>query len=612
VEYEVSFGQISKPARAAVGPTFRLAVLGDFSAGASAGRSDAGKPLASRKPLRVDFDSFESVMERLDISLAISLDETEGTSTIQIRSLDDFHPDQLVESLPIFEQLLQLRRNLQNRASFQRAAKEVLSWSDETPLLPSHHRRSRGVAIATDRRLSDFARLTGRAAEKEADTDSLIRRLVGPYIQKSADPRQDALIARVDAAIAAVMRRILHHADFQALESLWRGIDLLVRRVDTGTKMQIVLYDVSAEELAADIASTNELTSSALYRMLVEQPLLDADQGPLSMIIGLYQFEAVPPHADLLGRIAKIVAAAGAPFFAGVGQDLLQVPLRDWHPLSRQAWDALRALPEAAYLGLATPRFLLRLPYGKKTDPIDAFAFEEFTRQEGLSGMLWGHPGLLVANLTAETWRRSSDKMQLGTVATVADLPVFVYTDDDGDQIALPCTERLFSERQADHIIGTGVNPIVSLRGRPEVRIGGFKAVAGNVLAGRWAPIDLASAQAVAHDASNTQPEELITTVTPAIPQDQDTEADSSELDALLNDLSGVTSDPPAADTASETAISTEAAAITEPEEVIAETMAEQPADDLDALLASLNPEPAAADESATEPDLDALLASLK
>ena len=61
-------------------------------------------------------------------------------------------------------------------------------------------------------------------------------------------------------------------------------------------------------------------------------------------------------------------------------------------------------------------------------------------------------------------------------------------TTQDGDQVALPCTERLFTERVAAQVSAVGVMPIVSLRGRPEVRIASFGSVAGRGLAGRWAP----------------------------------------------------------------------------------------------------------------------------
>ena len=129
----------------------------------------------------------------------------------------------------------------------------------------------------------------------------------------ATDSRQDALVARVDAALSDAMRRVLHHPEFQSAEALWRGVEMLVRGLETGARLQIVLYDITAEELAADLAATDDLRDTALYSLLVEQPRQDADAGPLAFAAGLYGFELSPPHADLLGRIAQLAAAAGTP-----------------------------------------------------------------------------------------------------------------------------------------------------------------------------------------------------------------------------------------------------------------------------------------------------------
>ena len=330
MRYEVSFGSISRAPRAAsAGAKFRLALLGDFSGRANAGRLETGAALAARKPIKVDVDNLDDVIARMQLSLALPLAEDDGAVVGADRSLDDFHPDQLAENVELFEQLLDLRRNLGSRAGFDRAAKEVLSWSGEAPL-PRAPRKARGAAVATDRKLSDFARLIGRPAAadaEEASVDDLMRRLVGPFVQPARDARQEQLIARVDEALSAAMRRVLHHPDFQAAEAIWRGVEFLVRRIETGARMEIVLYDVSAEELAADLAATDALEETGLYGMLVEQPALDAHQGALSAMIGLYGFELTPPHADLLGRVAQVAAAAGAPFLAGIGPDALQDPV---------------------------------------------------------------------------------------------------------------------------------------------------------------------------------------------------------------------------------------------------------------------------------------------
>ena len=604
MDYAVSFGRLDQATRAAPGPVFRLALLGDFSGRAARGVLETGEKLASRKPLKVDVDNLDAVLARLAPAITIPLGD-EGTVEVQIAEMDDFHPDQLVEALPVFEQLLQLRRNLMSRAGFDRASKEVLSWAGAEPLPPPESRKPRGGAIATDRKLSDFARLTGRPAAAEADTDDLIRRLVGPYIVAKTDSRQEALVARVDAALSDAMRRVLHSPEFQSAEALWRGVEMLVRRIETGAQLQIVLYDISAEELAADLAAADDLKDSALYSALVEQPALDEQAGPLSFLAGLYGFELSPPHADLLARVAQIAAAAGAPFVASIGPDPLRTPEHEWHPLIRAAWKELRALPAAAYLGLAAPRFLLRIPYGKKTDPIDAFAFEEFTRQDGLSGMLWGNPALLMGMLAAQSWKEKGQTMTLGDKAVVGDLAVYVVTDSDGDQVALPCTERLFTERAAAGIVATGVNPVVSIRGRPEVRMAGFASLAGPSLAGRWAPIGAKPAAPAAKPAAAVPG----TAAAPEPESRAEPAAEMADLDALMSSLD---TQAPSATAADEDEVDLDAllSSLDTPEPAAPEAAAGE--DDLDALLASLSAEPPAAEPDETEADLDALLASLK
>ncbi len=74
---------------------------------------------------------------------------------------------------------------------------------------------------------------------------------------------------------------------------------------------------------------------------------------------------------------------------------------------------------------LISGRFLLRHPYGKKTDPIDRFDREEFMPQEGLSGILWGNAAILADLLVRQTAHQQGlAKMDLGSefAALLADL----------------------------------------------------------------------------------------------------------------------------------------------------------------------------------------------
>lgn len=551
--YEFNFGAMGSlpPARAGKGSeVFRLAILGDFSARANRGEIAVGEALAARKPLRVDVDNLEDVLQRLRVKLNLDIGGDEGTIEVELNTLDSFQPDELYDNLEIFSQLAGLRQRLQNRSTFAKAAQEMQSWKglalpDETA---GGRPKPRGSVLATDCKLSDFARLIERTEQEERpeiSIDALLRQVVAPHVVPAKDPKQDVLVAAVDAAISDMMRRVLHHPDFQATEGLWRSIDFLVRRLETGVNLKLVLYDLTAEELAADLSAASNLQDTGLYQLLVEQPALDAQQGPVSAIVGNYLFEQTPPHAELLGRMAKIAAAAQAPFIASIGTECLKkVDPEDVSALITDSWAALKALPEACYLALTVPRFLLRNPYGQRTDPIDRFEFEEFTPQYGVRGMLWGQSSILAGLLLGLTFTKQGfKKMSLGSILGVGDMPFYYYTDADGDQVALPCTERLISSSTADYVGSQRFVPVLSIRGRPEVRLGGFQSLAGKPLAGPWAPVTITpSGEVMAAPAAKPAPppaEAAAPAPAPAPETPAPAEAGAeADLDALLAALS--------------------------------------------------------------------------
>ena len=332
------------------------------------------------------------------------------------------------------------------------------------------------------------------------------------------------------------------------------------------------------------MSKADALENSGLYKLLVEQPAMDASQGPFAVVIGNYLFEQTPPHAELLGRIAKIVARTQTAFIAGVGTSCLDTKPADLHPLIKESWDALAGMPESAYVGLVVPRLMLRNPYGEGTDPIDSFDFEEFTPQAGLSGMLWGNSAVIAGLLLGATFSQQGDKMKPGSVLSIGEMPFYFYTDSDGDQTALPCTERMLSSRMAELVSKHRFMPMLSIKGQPEVRLGGFGSLAGGVLGGAWKPVTESSDAAPAE--AEAPAEEKAEENAEAAETTEEAPADSAET----------------------------------PAETAAEPAAETPASDpeLDKLLAELNPEPAAeeakTEEAATpeaEPEVDPELAKL-
>lgn len=587
----------------------RIAILGDFSARACAGRLDTGSDLARRKPIAVEFDSLEDALARLDVQLQLPLGE-QGSVELRFPDLDAFHPDQLYRDLEVFSHLGGLRKQLNNTATFAKAAAQVQAWAGgNAPKVSRTSRRSkaRGASPAIDGKLSDFARLTGlpSVADTAATSiDNLVRGIVGPFIVAAPNPQKDALVAAVDQGLSDAMRAVLHHADFQNLESLWRGLDLVLRRLETGPMLQVHLIDVSAEELAADLSAHDDLADTALYQWMVEQPSQDKNGG-YALACGLFHFEATPPHVELLGRIARIAQQAAAPFVTGMGIDGLTDRRKPPHPLVAEALHALQSLPAASHLSLMAPRFMLRHPYGKRTDPISVFDFEEFTPEAGLRGMLWGHPALLAAVAFAGPGGMGID-----------DLPFYHFKDAHGDTIALPCTERMVHTDAATSLREWGITPVLAHKGAPEVRLAGLDAVTGRPLGQAGvAPsrprvsIDTRVTTGTGKGTGMTVSAQFKKPAAPA-PSAEDRYASSADdapastasgdddLDALLASLdAGGSSDSPAP----------------------ADSGGGSGDDDLDALLASLGGDdapsseaPASNDDEGMDPELAALLASLE
>jgi type VI secretion system protein ImpC len=128
------------------------------------------------------------------------------------------------------------------------------------------------------------------------------------------------------------------------------------------------------------------------------------------------------------------------------------------------AWRTLREQEDARYLALCMPRYLARLPYGARTDPLDAFAFEEDTHGPDASKLLWGNPAYAFAANVARAfvlygWCSRIRGIDRGGI--VEDLPVLHHPTADGDVDRRTVTEICLSERREAELSGCGLIPLV-------------------------------------------------------------------------------------------------------------------------------------------------------
>lgn len=491
---------------------FRILILGDFSGPDKPGLSGSNQPPAGWRPMEVDRDNFDEVMAKIKPEFRLQLTESESdTVTIRFAELDDYHPDALYERLEVFQKFKQIRSKLDNPRTVEAAAKEVRSWMpaeieiapQPVPPKPEPAKAPSGAADTAGLLDQILDASQGRPAETTPAADSTewsayLRTIVKPYLVPRDDPQQAELESVVDAAAAALMRIIMHHPNFQALESAWRALHFLVYRLETDVRLKLYLLDISKVELAAGLSAAEDLRTTGIYKLLVEQTVETSGGEPWAVMAGNYTFERTRQDAVLLGRMAKIAAAAGAPFIAAAHPNLLgcdslaQTPdPDDWQTTTDEAgdaaWQALQKLPQTAYLGLVLPRFLLRLPYGADTVPLNQFDFEEMADGSNHDDYLWGNPCFACVCLLGQAFSIYGWNLRPGAVQDINNLPMHVFRKA-GETRTKPCAEVLLTERAAEIILDKGVMPLLSFRDQDKVRLARFQspALPPMPLAGRW------------------------------------------------------------------------------------------------------------------------------
>jgi type VI secretion system protein ImpC len=497
LEFEYGLGGGDKPRRVETSP-FVMMVLGDFGADTNR-KHDQDPAWLMQVPVRkVDIDNIDQLWRIFAPKLEIDI---EGVSvTLEPADLDDFHPDQLYRSQPLFAELRQLRQRLLEPSTSSDALAEVLGSRGGS------EDEAEAAAFADAPKTGEtgdnmFERLLGERRAQPSPVvaassrlDSLLRNVVGPHIVHAPDPKVDTAIEAVDKAIAESMRRILHHPDFQAIEGAWRSLYSLVQQTEIGEELQLRVCNVSKTSLLNGLpASAGAIENCGLYQLLVGRFRRAADDEGFSVLLCDYYFGGGVDDIALLASLGTLAEAHGAAVIGGAESELVgshslvrQPSYHDWSQQDNPFWRQLRESPVAGRIGLALPRILGRLPYGGETDPISSFDFEEIDSNVH-EKFLWVNPTLYCARLLADSFAQAGWDMNPDDNTDIEDLPAYNYKED-GERKMLPCAELFLPERSAEAILGMGLMPIVSFRSRDMAKILRFQSIAKPVtaLAGPW------------------------------------------------------------------------------------------------------------------------------
>ncbi len=272
IEFDFNFSTRGEKSRPEETDPMQILVLGDFS---NTPASRQSKPLAERRIHSVDIDNLDTLSGTLAPELELQLEEG-LTVPITFSTPDDFHPDSLYQRLNAFDELRDISKRLSNNQTFPEAAAQLRAiqspGSTETPNKDT-------APVTREEDNSTFERLLGRSAETGASQSgqhahSAVQRLIADAIKDQVVPEakaeQGIYEAAADESISKLMRLILQHPEFKALEALWRGLEFLIRRCELDENLKLFVCDISRDELMEDVQQAgNDLAHSGLFQRLV-------------------------------------------------------------------------------------------------------------------------------------------------------------------------------------------------------------------------------------------------------------------------------------------------------------------------------------------------------
>ncbi|HET7773799.1 MAG TPA: type VI secretion system contractile sheath large subunit [Burkholderiaceae bacterium] len=312
-----------------------------------------------------------------------------------------------------------------------------------------------------------------RAVQTLAEQALVNTSLIGKDVVQSIE----AMIAAIDKKLSEQINLIIHHADFQKIESAWRGLHYLVNNTETDESLKIRVMDISKADLHKTLKrykGTN-WDQSPIFKRVYEEEYGQFGGEPFGAIVGDYYFDQSPPDVELLGEMAKISASAHAPFLAAASPTLMQMD--SWQELANPrdltkifstpdyaGWRSLRESDDARYLALCMPRFLARTPYGAKTNPVEDFAFEEDTGAADHSRYAWANAAYAMAvniNRSFKMYGWCSRIRGIESGGAVEGLPTHAFPTDDGG-VDMKCpTEIAISDRREAELSKNGFLALV-------------------------------------------------------------------------------------------------------------------------------------------------------
>ncbi|EFI3632124.1 type VI secretion system contractile sheath large subunit [Escherichia coli] len=301
----------------------------------------------------------------------------------------------------------------------------------------------------------------------------------GTQVEKLDKALIDHHIAELDYQISCQLDAVLHHPEFQKVESLWRSVKSLVDKTDFRRNVKIELLDLSKDDLRQDFEDAPEIIQSGLYLQTYVAEYDTPGGEPIAALVSAWEFDASAQDVALLKNISRVAASAHMPFIGSVGPAFFQketmeevAAIKDIGNHFERAeyikWNAFRETDDARYIGLVMPRVLGRLPYGPDTVPVRSFNYVEEVKGPDHHKYLWTNASFafaanMVRSFVTNGWCVQIRGPQAG--GAVQDLPIHLYDLGTGNQVKIP-SEVMIPETREFEFANLGFIPLSYYKNR--------------------------------------------------------------------------------------------------------------------------------------------------
>ncbi len=403
---------------------FKILVLSDYTQDDSSAIFDTQSPLV----LDANNHNISTLFRQLQPSLNIEVSnklQPGGSDLIfkmSFSELDDFTPGGVIRQLPGLQKLLEFTDALAKSAQ-----SEILNFSDDDRGLINSALKKEGLTIN----------------DLEVNSES-----------------KGWIISSIETSISEQLDEILHHEQFSAMESGWRALSFLIDHTDFSENCEIAVLNVSKQGLIEDFEDVPEITQSRYYQLVYSDEYGQFGGRPYGAVIANYEFDHRIMDVKCLRQISSVSAVAHAPFFAAAAAELFDIDsysrfsrLRDLASIFSQPayvkWNAFRQLPDARYVGLTLPSFLLRNTYETE---IGSLYYTETIRDKDRD-LLWGNSAFAFATRLMDSF--ASYRWCLNCTGNTAGKVVGLNMDEG----RIP-TQFILTDRRESDVVAQGFIPL--------------------------------------------------------------------------------------------------------------------------------------------------------